>query len=119
MPCKSVRKKSEGNTLFFFFARLESVAGMRTKSGNGHNVDFEQLIEDLKTVVHDGEELLKAGVSTVKERALSGAQTTDRVVRENPYKSLGILFGVGLLLGVLATAMMTREQQSEDYERPL
>src|SRR5215212_2134418 len=106
-------QKFRGKHPIFFRPSLGECCFMRTKSGNGQKVDLEQFIDDLKAVVHDGEELLKAGVSTVKSRAVSGAQTTDRVVREHPYKSLGILFGVGLLLGVVAAAMMTREEEFE------
>ena len=93
---------------------------MPTKTGNGHKVDLEQLLEDLKTVVHDGEMLLKAGVSTVKERALTGARTTDRAVREHPYQSVALVFGLGVLAGLLAIGLFTRDQQEEaetDYER--
>ena len=93
---------------------------MRTKTGNGHKVDLEQLLDDLKLVVRDGEELLKAGVTTVKERALLGARTTDRVVREHPYETVAVVFGVGILLGLLAYTLSTREsrmysEQDEDY----
>jgi ElaB/YqjD/DUF883 family membrane-anchored ribosome-binding protein len=86
----------------------------------------EKLLRDLKAVVHDGEELLKAGVHDLSERGVAarerlaaalevaretrrrleervkaGAQATDRMVREHPYQSVGAAFGVGLLLGIL------------------
>jgi len=86
----------------------------------------EKLLKDLRAVVHDGEELLKAGAHDLTERGLAarerlaaalevaketrrrlearvkaGAQATDRIVREHPYQSVGIAFGAGLLLGVL------------------
>jgi ElaB/YqjD/DUF883 family membrane-anchored ribosome-binding protein len=40
---------------------------------------------------------------TMQEKTLAGARVTDRAIRENPYASLGIAFGIGLLIGVLAT----------------
>jgi len=86
----------------------------------------EKLLRDLTAVVHDGEELLKAGVRDLGERGLAarqrlaaalevaketrrkleervraGAQATDRMVREHPYQSVGAAFGVGLLIGIL------------------
>ena len=91
---------------------------MRTKTGNGHKVDLERLLEDLKTVVHDGEQLLKAGVTTFKQRALTGVQTTDRAVREHPYHSLGLVFGLGLLAGLLALGLFTREEEIEMEDEP-
>jgi len=38
---------------------------------------------------------------TAQEKAVTGAKAADRVVRANPYKAIGIAFGVGLLLGYL------------------
>lgn len=38
----------------------------------------------------------------VQDSAVSGAKATDRAIREHPYPSLAIAFGVGLLLGLLA-----------------
>jgi len=86
----------------------------------------EKLLKDLKTVVHDGEELLKAGMHDLSERGVAarerlaaaldvaketrrklevrvkaGAQATDRMVREHPYHSVGAAFGAGLLIGIL------------------
>ena len=86
----------------------------------------EKLLRDLKAVVHDGEELLKAGVQDLSERGMAarerlaaalevaketrrkleervraGAEATDRMVREHPYQSVGAAFGVGLLIGIL------------------
>lgn len=86
----------------------------------------EKLLKDLRAVVHDGEELLKAGAQDLSERGLAarerlaaalelaketrlrleervkaGAQATDRIVREHPYQSVGIALGAGLLIGIL------------------
>jgi ElaB/YqjD/DUF883 family membrane-anchored ribosome-binding protein len=77
---------------------------------------MEQLIEDIKTVARDGQELLKHSVTGVKERALTGAKTTDRTVRENPYQTIGILFGVGLLIGIIASGAFSGSQEIEEEE---
>lgn len=86
----------------------------------------EQLLKDLREVVEDGEELLRAGASELNEkgkaarerlsaalesaretgrklqdRTIAGARATDRVIRENPYQTIAIAFGLGLLLGVV------------------
>ena len=36
-----------------------------------------------------------------QEKAISGAKAADQVIRANPYKAIGIAFGVGLLFGYL------------------
>jgi ElaB/YqjD/DUF883 family membrane-anchored ribosome-binding protein len=89
---------------------------MRTKTGNGHKVDLEQLLEDLKVVVHDGQKLLQAGMSTMKEKALSSAKTTDRAVRERPYQTVAMVFGLGVIVGLLAVGMMRGSSEMEDIE---
>jgi ElaB/YqjD/DUF883 family membrane-anchored ribosome-binding protein len=45
----------------------------------------------------------RAGLTKLNEKAIQGAKATDRVIRANPYQSIGVAFGVGVLLGVLLT----------------
>lgn len=91
-------------------------------------VSRERVKEDLRTLVHDAEELFKATAGDMSERAkearsrltaalerakvtcqdlesktIAAAKATDKVIREHPYESVGIAFGVGLLIGVLVT----------------
>jgi ElaB/YqjD/DUF883 family membrane-anchored ribosome-binding protein len=86
----------------------------------------QRLVRDLRQVVHDGEEVLRAGVDELGEKSaaararlsdalesaretleriqkktIAGAKATDRAVRENPYQSMGIAFGAGILIGLL------------------
>ena len=93
-----------------------------------NEVSTERLIADLKTVARDAEELIKASAGEVgekareararltnavesakaachrlEEKAVAVAKATDKVIREHPYQSIGIAFGVGLLIGVLVT----------------
>lgn len=91
----------------------------------------DRLIDDLKAVVHDAEELIKATagqtgekISAVRaraeenlrevrrklgeleddvvERAKSAAKATDDLVHEKPWQSIAIAAGVAFLLGLLA-----------------
>ena len=92
------------------------------------NVSTDKLVSDLKIVARDTEELLKASAGEVgdkareararlmtglerakescerlQEKAVAGAKATDQVIREHPYQSIGIAFGIGILVGVLVT----------------
>ena len=46
-------------------------------------------------------ESAKATCQRLEEQTIAAAKATDRTIREHPYKSIGIAFGLGLLVGVL------------------
>ena len=39
--------------------------------------------------------------NNIQEKATTSARATDRVIRDHPYETIGIAFGIGVLLGVL------------------
>ena len=88
------------------------------------------MLHDLRTVVRDGEVLLKATADDASEKAQEvrakinsalhsaremchqlehraidtardAARATDQTIREYPYQSLGVAFAVGVLIGTL------------------
>ncbi len=81
--------------------------------------DTQNLVEDAQALVsataHVAEEKVaearkrlelaiekaKEAWESVQETALAGAKATDRAIRENPYRSLGIALSVGALIGYL------------------
>lgn len=94
------------------------------------DVSKEKLMQDLRVVVADAEELLRAtagqagdkavaareriqeSLAHAKERMVAAeeavvektkqaAKATDEYVHENPWKSVGIAAGVGLVIGML------------------
>ena len=94
-------------------------------------VNLEKLMEDLRAVVADAEELLKATANQTGERIAAArvkaeeslkaakarlaeekaavmartkaaAKAADDHVRANPWTAVGIALGVGLVLGILA-----------------
>lgn len=103
---------------------------MNTEVTPNNRVTTDQLVADLKTVMRDAEALLKATSTQTGERiqevraraeeslkqartrlneleeearrrAQEMANATEEYVRENPWQSVGIAAGVGLLLGLL------------------
>jgi ElaB/YqjD/DUF883 family membrane-anchored ribosome-binding protein len=86
---------------------------MRTKTGNGHGVTVETFLDDIKTVVRDGQELLRAGATEMKGKAVYGAKISDRAIRKSPYQTVGIVFGVGLIMGLLAASSCSRSSRTE------
>jgi ElaB/YqjD/DUF883 family membrane-anchored ribosome-binding protein len=87
------------------------------KTGNGQHPHLDKFLDDLKTVVQDGQELLKVGTEQARQRAVFGAQVTNQKVRQYPYQSIGIVFGLGILVGVLASSFMHgSSSEEEEYE---
>ena len=43
----------------------------------------------------------RTAYEAAQSKALAGAKVTDKAIRENPYASLGIAFGAGIVLGFL------------------
>jgi ElaB/YqjD/DUF883 family membrane-anchored ribosome-binding protein len=92
---------------------------MKYHADASHTQDLEGLAEDAKTllavtadvaeekVVEAREHLAealdrsKATWVRVQDRAVESAKATDRAIRTHPYQSIGVAFGVGVLLGVL------------------
>jgi ElaB/YqjD/DUF883 family membrane-anchored ribosome-binding protein len=49
----------------------------------------------LSAALQSGREML----DDLKEKTIAGAKATDETIRENPYQSIGIALGAGILLG--------------------
>jgi ElaB/YqjD/DUF883 family membrane-anchored ribosome-binding protein len=64
------------------------------------HVAEEKVIEARKRLT-DAIEKGKETWNTVQEKAIAGAKATDQVIRDNPYKSLGVALGVGVIIGYL------------------
>jgi ElaB/YqjD/DUF883 family membrane-anchored ribosome-binding protein len=83
----------------------------------------EKLVQDLITLVHDAEELIRATGGNLAEKskeellaalqkakltclrieakAAATARKADSLIRENPYPAACVAFGLGVLIGVL------------------
>lgn len=82
---------------------------------NGQKADLQQLLEDFKTVVRDSQAIIKTGATQFGKKARVGAQSTDRFVRNYPYQTLGLVFGIGFLAGMLASRVFAGEAEPEEY----
>ena len=92
----------------------------------------ERVLRDLKTLARDAEALLKATAGDLSKKgkaararlagalehakatgaqlqeqtiasAKAAAKRADTVIRDHPYESIGVAFGIGVLVGVLVT----------------
>ena len=44
---------------------------------------------------------IKEMIQRAEQKAVEGAKQADRIVREHPYQTIGLAFGLGLLAGIL------------------
>lgn len=65
----------------------ERTEGTATES----RLSTERIVEELKTMIQRAE-----------EKAVERAKAADQVVRAHPYQAIGLAFGLGLLIGILA-----------------
>jgi ElaB/YqjD/DUF883 family membrane-anchored ribosome-binding protein len=97
---------------------------------NENSLNTDKIVQDLKVVVADAEELLRATASQAGERAAVArerierslerakvklaevesvvtektremAHATDQYVHENPWRAVGVAAGIGLIIGLL------------------
>ena len=57
-----------------------------------HSTSKQKIIDELKVALERAE-----------EKAVERAKAADRVIREHPYQTIGVAFGLGLLIGVLVS----------------
>ena len=67
-----------------------------TESGNSEK-------RELRAKLEAATEKAKEVCKRLEQKTVEAAKVTDKTVREHPYQAIGIAFGVGLLIGVLAT----------------
>jgi ElaB/YqjD/DUF883 family membrane-anchored ribosome-binding protein len=53
--------------------------------------------ERLTAALENGQEIYQS----MRNRVVASAKAADEVVRENPYRMIGVSFGVGVLIGLL------------------
>jgi len=58
---------------------------------------------ELRAKLEAAVEKAKAVCERLEDKTVEAAKITDKAIREHPYPSIGIAFGLGLLVGVLAT----------------
>jgi ElaB/YqjD/DUF883 family membrane-anchored ribosome-binding protein len=75
-------------------------------SGNGDNAsdEIEELRERLRDVVAEGQ----SSIRNLSDSLRRQAGRADEAIRENPYQSLGIAAGVGVVAGILISRGFSR-----------
>jgi ElaB/YqjD/DUF883 family membrane-anchored ribosome-binding protein len=83
------------NDLHALVADAEKMMG---ESLSEHTADA---VGALRTRFDAAQERMADIYAVAKKRVVAGAKYTDETIRENPYQSIAVAVGVGLLVGVL------------------
>ena len=76
--------------------QLETTDGQRSES-----------VKELRKRLSAALDATKAAAQRLEDKTVAAAKATDRCIREHPYETLGVAFGLGLLIGVLAARRKT------------
>ena len=86
---------------------------MRTKEGNqtlaGETEELTdsnaqqggEKLAELRARLDSAIESAKVAAQRLQEKTVAAAKATDECIRTHPYQTLGVAFGLGLLIGVL------------------
>lgn len=58
-------------------------------------------VSDVRKRLTAALEAAKTTIYRLEEKTVAAAKATDHCIREHPYESIGVAFGLGLLIGVL------------------
>jgi ElaB/YqjD/DUF883 family membrane-anchored ribosome-binding protein len=94
---KSTTRKAE--------AMIDQLEGMVEEAGQLIKETTEESVKKqlnaFKDNMQDLSNKLKGYYDDVEEAVVSGAKTTDKVIRNHPYESLAISLAIGVLIGAL------------------
>jgi ElaB/YqjD/DUF883 family membrane-anchored ribosome-binding protein len=85
------------NELRSLVAEAEKILGQGPSEGTNTEMTLAALRERLEAA----QERVAQAYARAKRKVVDGAKYADETIRENPYQSIAVAMGVGLLAGVL------------------
>ena len=84
------------------FTEMQSLVAeaqaMMAESVSEHTADA---VSALRSRFEDAQERFSEVYAGARKKVVAGAKCTDEAIRENPYQSIAIAAGVGLVVGIL------------------
>ena len=68
---------------------------------NADSLESNEKLAELRERLNAAIESARVAARRLEEKTVAAAKATDRVIRDHPYQTVGIAFGVGILLGLL------------------
>lgn len=85
------------NELRSLVSEAERILGQAPQETGNGGATLETLCERLEAAQERAAELCRKG----RQKMVAGAKYADETIRENPYQSIAVALGLGLLAGVL------------------
>jgi len=79
-------------------ALVAEAQAMMAESVSEHTADA---VSALRSRFADAQERFNEVYAGARKKVIAGAKCTDEAIRENPYQSIAIAAGVGLVVGIL------------------
>lgn len=79
-------------------ALVAEAQSMMADSVSEHTADT---VNALRLRFEDAQERFAGAYAGARKKVIAGAQCTDAAIRENPYQSIALAAGVGLVAGIL------------------
>jgi len=82
-------------------ARYQSGSQPGGNAGEEVKEGINQIAESGREAANKLQAALVNAKQKIEEKTTASAKATDRAIREHPYESIGVAFGIGVLIGVL------------------
>jgi ElaB/YqjD/DUF883 family membrane-anchored ribosome-binding protein len=83
----------------------KSLSDMQTSAEgeerNAETVESSEKMAELRERLNAAIESAKVAARRLEEKTVAAAKATDRCIRDHPYQTVGIAFGLGILFGIL------------------
>lgn len=84
---------------------------MRNEAGDIVQDHPEDSAQEWKTRARAAWDATRATYQQLQDKTVEYSKATDQAIREKPYVAIGVAFGVGMLIGFLATRGKVEEEE--------
>ena len=81
--------------------RTDTPSTAEGEERNDDSIESSEKLAELRERLANAIESAKVAAKRLEEKTVAAAKATDRVIRDHPYQTVGIAFGLGILIGVL------------------
>jgi len=81
---------------------VQSAARQPENGMEAEQAESREKFAELRARLNTAMESARAAAQRLEEKTVAAAKATDQCIRDHPYQTLGVAFGIGMLIGMLA-----------------